>query len=213
MPNLFWCLFPSIKQPVVHNKTVQEREWCMQAAWVDLLTSSETNTRTLREQASSAGRWRRALGERMRPVPQTQSPLLRRDLHLNEGYADSILKVVTLEPGPLHFPFALSLAHYAAGSERDSVNRSASRQSWNWKLLGRPSWVSPSFGLAQHSALDFGANEKLGRGIEGYNSPQQTLRVRIIWEVLPGLPWASGSLFIVRPHLIVLVQEHFLFFI
>lgn len=101
------------------------------------------------------------IGKSIRPVPQTQSPLLRRDLHLNEGYTDTILKVVTLEPWPLHFPFALGLAHYAASSERDSINLSASR---NWKLLGRPSWVSPYFCLAQHSALHFGANEKSGEG-------------------------------------------------
>ena len=53
LSNLFCCLFlASIKLSGVPNKAVQEKEWCMEVAWVHLSNSSEMKTSTLREQAS-----------------------------------------------------------------------------------------------------------------------------------------------------------------
>lgn len=49
------------------------KEWCLQVTWVDWLNSSETKTSTLSEQALSAGRQRRILGEKMRACSWTHN--------------------------------------------------------------------------------------------------------------------------------------------
>lgn len=59
--------FPHFNKIVVHNKTVQEKEWCMKVAWVNLLNSSDTENSTQSEWASFAERQRRRRsGEKMR---------------------------------------------------------------------------------------------------------------------------------------------------
>lgn len=60
------------------------------------------------------------------PCTVTRSPQLSKELPLDQCCAGAILKSFTLEPGALHFHFALGLANDAAGLDRDSINLSIS---------------------------------------------------------------------------------------